>query len=105
MAARDVPAVTDPQPHQHIAAECLGKSHALARTRWRDRAARLAHRQPVQHLVDHRQALLDLLDADPGARVDIAFVPHRYLELQLAIGRVADRTARVEIAARGATDM
>ena len=64
-----------------------------------------AFRQPVQDLVDQRQALLDLADADPDARVDVAFVEHRHLEAQAVIGRIGQRPARIEDAARGAADI
>ena len=43
---------------------------------------------PLKHLLDQRQALLDLLDADPDARVDVALRQHRHLEA--AAGRTAD---------------
>ena len=38
------------------------------------------------------------------ARVDVALVQHRHLEVQPVVGRIADRPARVEVAARGAAD-
>ena len=65
----------------------------------------IAGRQAFQHLLDQRQALLDLLDADPDARVDVAFVSHRHVEMKLVVRRIADRPARVEVAAGGAADI
>ena len=62
-------------------------------------------RQAPENLLDQRQALLDLADADPHPRIDVAGVEHRHLELEIAIGRVARRAARVEGAARGAPDI
>ena len=70
-----------------------------------DRDAHCAVGQIVQHLLDQRQALVDLLDTDQGTRVDVAVVQHRHLEVQPIIGRIADRPARVEIASRRAADI
>ena len=64
-----------------------------------------AFRQAFEDLIDQPEALLDLADADPHPRVDVAVVAHRRLEVELVIGRVADRLARIEGAARGAADI
>ena len=78
------PAGVDPQPDQHVAAERLDQRHAFARRRSaRSRPRTSPCRQPVQHLFDQRQALLDLLDADPDARIDVALGQHRHFEAQL----------------------
>ena len=61
--------------------------------------------QPLENLIDQLQALLDLADADPHPRIDVAVVAHRHLELKLVIGRIGHCLARIEGAARGASDI
>ena len=98
-------ALGDAQPDQHVAAEALRPAPAPrpacapAATR---RLARPAGRSSICSI--RRQALLDLLDADPDARIDVALGQHRHVEVQRVVGRVAGRAPRVEIAARGAAD-
>ena len=46
----------------------------------------------------------DLVDAHPHAGVDVALLPHRHVEAQVAVGRVARQLAGVEGAPRGAAD-
>ena len=41
----------------------------------------------------------------PDARIDIAVVAHRHFEIEPIVRRIADRLARVEGAARGASDI
>ncbi len=62
----------DPDPDQHIAAKTFGKTQSFAaglgelrgdRPRW----------QALDKLIDQRQTLLDLADADPDAGIDVAF--------------------------------
>ena len=62
-------------------------------------------RQAFEDLIDQPEALLDLADADPDPRIDVAVVAHRRLEFELVIGRVANGLARIEGAARGAADI
>ena len=83
----------EPQPDQHVAAEAFDQRHALAgRARRPAASARSgAAGQPVEDLLDQRQALLDLADADPDARIDVALLEHRHLEAQLVVGRIAGR--------------
>ena len=61
--------------------------------------------QAFENLIDEPEALLDLADADPHPRIDVAVVAHRRLEFELVIRRVADRLARIEGAPRGASDI
>src|ERR1700674_3016598 len=61
--------------------------------------------QPVDDLLDDREALLDLANADPDARIDVALFSHRDLELELAVGRVSGCAASIERAAGGAADI
>ena len=68
-------------------------------------ACQLAGRQALENLLDQRQALLDLADANPDPRIDVAGVQHRHLEGELVVGRIAGHAARVEGAARGAADI
>src|SRR2546429_403183 len=61
--------------------------------------------QLSHHLLDRRQALFDLLDADPRPGIDIAGFARRDLEGKLAMGRVSKRLACVEGATAGAPDI
>ena len=63
-----------------------------------------AVRQPLQICLDQRQALLDLLDANPDAGIDIAGVARRHSK-DSSPGRIAKRLACVEGAAAGASDI
>src|SRR3954468_17570924 len=92
------------QPDQDITTEGFSETEAFANFVGRfyirlDRAIR----QSPQHLLDQRQTLLDLLDADPDSGIDIAVVARRHLEEELVIGRIAKRLARVEGATAGAS--
>ncbi len=64
-----------------------------------------AVRQPFENLLDKRKALLDLADADPHARIDIARGQHRHGERKPIVRRVAGRLACIDIAPAGATDI
>ena len=94
----------DAQPYQHVAAERLDQRHAFRRAGRFERDAHVALGHALQHLFDQRQALLDFPDADPDARIHVAFLAHRDIEAQFVVRRIADRPARVEVAARGAPD-
>ena len=91
---RATPLAVEAHPDQHVAAEAFDQRQAFARLAGAalivapDRAVR----QPPQDLLDQRQALLDLANADPDARIDIAFVEHRHVEIEL--DHRADRRAR-----------
>ena len=39
-----------------------------------------AFRQPLENLIEQVEALLDLANADPDARIDVAVLAHRELE-------------------------
>ena len=104
---RSIAAVgVEPQPDEDVAAEALDQRQALAGVR---RVAELgadrARRQPLEDLLDQREALLDLADADPDARIDVALVEHRHLEGELVVGRIGQALPRIEGAARGAADI
>ncbi len=105
MAAVDATGIVDAEPYQHIASEGFDECHPLARADWFDCSAYVTCRQVVQDLLDHGQALFNLLDAYPGTRVHVAFVQHRHVEVKLIVWRVTDRTSRIEVTAGGATDM
>src|SRR5438105_262641 len=64
-----------------------------------------APRQHAEDLLDQDEALLDLADADPDARIDVAGGQHRHIEAQRRIGRVAGRLACIVGAARRAPDI
>src|SRR5215831_17923877 len=102
MAARNVSAI-EAQPDQHVAAERLDESEALAHTcaGGIDLDVDRSGGKTAGDLLDQAQALLDLADADPHPGVDVAAVEHGYLELQLVVGRIARFLARVERATAG----
>src|SRR5437667_4327482 len=106
MTAHDAVAV-DPRPCQHIATEPFNKPKTFG-----DLAAGTidgdpdrAIRQALQNLLDEREALLDLADTDPHARIDVAGRKHRHLEVEPVVGRVAEGLARIEGPAAGASDI
>ena len=80
MAARDAPlaiepshtstsprkASASPRPSQALLLPVAGLDRAL--------------RQRAENLLDQRQALLDLANADPYPRIDVTGVEHRHLE-------------------------
>jgi hypothetical protein len=45
--------------------------------------------QAREDLLDQAEARLDLADADPTARIDVALGEHRHVELQRVVGRIA----------------
>ncbi len=82
MAARDAVAV-EPHPDEHVAAERLDQPEPFAaRARAVDGNPDRAVRQPLQDLLDQREALLDLADADPDAGIDVAGLEHRHFEVE-----------------------
>src|SRR5262249_31694698 len=73
----------DPEPNEHIAAESFDQGGAFGRSvveRSRFDTER-AWRQLVENLKDDGDALLDLANSNPDARVYIAFVEHGDLEI------------------------
>src|SRR5580704_17578032 len=105
MAAHDAQAV-EPQPGEHVAAEPFGESQPFRYSvRSRDRNRDGAVLQTRQYLVHQSETLLDLADAHPDPRIDIARGQHRHIEFKLIIGRIALRLARIKGAAAGAADI
>ena len=98
------PAAVEPHPGEDVAAEAFDERHALrlrALGPAPSTATRtLARRQAFENLLDHAEALLDLADADPDPRIDVAVLAHRHLEAQAVIGRIGERAPRIEAAAR-----
>src|SRR5438552_9749892 len=99
-------AVAQAQPDQNVAAESLHDRHALAHfpSKW-DFFAYRAFGKPAQDLLDQRQALLDFAHPDPDPRIDVALAENRHLETQAVVGRIGQRLACIERAARGAADI
>src|SRR5207237_8367710 len=97
VAALDSAVGCDADPGQDVAAEALHQRGAFARAQ-RNRCCDRAGRQPLQNFIDEREALLDLADADPYSRVDVAGVDYRHLELEGIVGRIAWRAPRIEVA-------
>ena len=93
-------------PGQNVAAEALDQCQAF----------HVAHRRPcrldadgsggkpVQDLLDQEEGLLDLVDAQPHAGIDVTLLAHRHLEAQVGVGGIARLLAGIEGAARGAAD-
>src|ERR1041385_8378340 len=106
MAAGDRPIRAEAQPDEHIAAETLDERQAFVHFAL---VRNFDHKRPIrkafQYLFDQAEALLDFPNAHPDARVDIALVENRHLELQRVVGRIARRAARIDGAARGAADI
>ena len=91
------PPAPSSQPHQYVAAETLDERNALARRmRRRDVFAHRPGRQSREDLLDEREALLDLVDADPDPRIHVAGVEARHLELEFVVRRITRCAARVE---------
>src|SRR5262249_31076484 len=102
MTARDVPSL-EPQRNQYVAAETFDQRQSFAAAIGElDRDRHL--RQALEHLLDKRETLLDLTDANPDARVDVARGEHWNREIEPGIWRIARRFPRVEIATAGASD-
>src|SRR5882672_11555726 len=106
MAARDAAVCADAQPDEHVAAEGLDQSEAFAHfaSAWDFNLDR-SFGQARQNLLDQSEALLDLANAHPDARVDVALVEHRHVEPQRIVRRITGRAARIDGPARGAADM
>ena len=73
MAARDRSVRREPHMGEDVAAERLDQREALdRRARRRQRGADRPVRQARKHRLDQIEALADLLDPHPDARVDVA---------------------------------
>ena len=59
----------------------------------------------LKNLFDELLALLDLMDAQPDAGIDVAGLQDRHFEVELAIGCVARPLARIEGAAAATSDI
>src|SRR6266545_273396 len=106
MATLDQPVPADADIGENIAAKAFDETKALTRsTGLAEVCPYRARRQALEDLLDQLETLLDLTDTNPNPRVDVAIVAHRHLEVELIIGRVGNRLARVEGAPRGAADM
>ncbi len=107
VAALDRAVGVEPQPDQDVAAERLPTSAMPSRPRpaRQRRAGSRPGGQPLEDLLDQRQALLDLADADPHPRVDVAVARAPAPRSELVVGRIARGPARIEGAARGAADV
>src|SRR5262245_8867095 len=98
--------VRERQPHQHGPAERLRHPEPFARRAARvDLGADRAARQGLQHLIDQREALLDLADAYPDPRVDVAGIEHGNFKRKCVVGGIAGQLARVEGTSAGAADV
>src|SRR3972149_3137747 len=99
MAALDLTVGADAHPGEDISAEAFHERDAATRTGCRARIHRFEYRpggQLPQDLLDKRGALGDLLDAYPHARIDVACLHHRDIEVQPVVRSVAGRAARIE---------
>src|ERR1043165_8649704 len=108
VAAVDVSVGANPDPCQNVAAKSLDQRHPFACLGRGQRSDPFADRpggKPVQHLLDQRDALFHLADANPDAGVHVAFLQHRGLESQGVVRRIAGSAPRVEGTAPGATDI
>src|SRR5579871_4808682 len=104
MAALDLAIPAKPHPSENVAAEPLDERNPLARLGWTTRqiGADRARGQTLKDLVDQTQTLLDLVDANPDTRIDVARLTDGHIKIQLLVGRVAGVAACVKAAARGA---
>ena len=106
MAALDPAVSAEAHPHEKVAAKGLDQGKPLAGAiRFAELSVDRAVRQALHDLLDQPEALLDLADADPHARIDVAVVAHRHLEIELIVRRIGHRFPRIEGAARGAADI
>ena len=107
MAARDPSVGRKAQPDQHVAAKRLDNGDAFARiTRARGIDAHTGRRAaPRASRATTRMLVSISCDAHPHARIDVARGEHRHFEVALAIRRIGEIAARVEVAPRGAADM
>src|SRR5262245_62625502 len=90
----------DPQPHEHVTAEAFDKSEAFGGVAGKGGAGggNRPVRQTLQDLLDELEALLDLADAHPDTRIDVALVEDGYLEIKMGVGRINRPLASIECA-------
>src|ERR1700756_5632162 len=106
MATLDQPVFANADIDENIAAEAFDKTEAFAGSGWvAGVRTHRALRQQLKELPDQLQALLDLADTNPHSGIDVTVVAHRRLELEHVVGRIANGLARIEGAARGASDI
>jgi hypothetical protein len=74
MAAVDPTCTVQTKPDKHVAAESFRDGDGFTRSGLVDRDTHVAVRKLVEHLFDQRHAGVDLLDADPDTRIDVAFL-------------------------------
>ena len=82
------PSPSSPQPRPARRRENPRRSPALRAAAAGSVDADRAGGQRGEDLLDQREALLDLANADPDARVDIASVEHRHIEAERVVGRI-----------------
>ena len=103
MAARDAAVRVEAHPGEHVAAECLRPAPALrvsAAVSTELVANRARRAEPARICSISAEALLDLADANPDARIDVALLERRApRRLSCVVGRIAGTLARVEGAA------
>src|SRR6185369_10637096 len=71
MATRNPAVSVELEPHQNVAPEGLRNSQALASLRSAHRRLDRTARNYAENLLDERQALLDLKNAEPDSRIDV----------------------------------
>src|SRR5262249_21322089 len=98
--------VLNPQPYQHVAAKSLGYPETFAGCdRHIDLGRNGTSGKLRQDLIDQGEALLDLTDAHPHARIHIAGLECRDFKIEPAIRWIAKYLARVESAAAPPSDI
>jgi len=73
MTARDTASMVEPQPNQNIAAEAFNQNEAFARLRFNWYAERAVWKT-IKNLIYQCQALIDFVDTQPDACVNVAFM-------------------------------
>src|SRR6187551_1955529 len=105
MAAHNPTISAELEPHQNATAKGLDDCQALASFRPAERCFDRTTRNCVKNLINERQTLLDLADAEPNARIDVTFIAPRHFERQLVIGCVGKRAPGIEGAAGCTADI
>src|SRR3982074_1137495 len=91
--------IIEPQPHQDVAAKSLDESHAFTCSCRKIRADRAVWNSR-ENLFQQRDRLFHFANPDPDAGVDVALLENRYSEVELVIGRIGKRPARIKGAPR-----
>src|SRR3954471_3735973 len=105
MAARHAAICIETQPDQHVAAESLHKCNALANAFGIYHAPELFRRHLSDDLFDQGQALFDLADTNPYARIDVAGIEDWHFEGEFIVRRVTQRAPRVKATSRSAPNV